>query len=693
MTKKSSGLLKSLSFFLDKFRGRKELQESVVETSHALKAIFAEIHIPCRSDLQGDKIERLNTLKSQFSLTFDNSQLASMDYGVDYLCEDMSMYAQLCLQNIFKLDDIGYTSEVEKHLDIVLDILRLQKYAERIQTIIDELELCIIAFSELCTEKSREIDRFPKGLLRDFLYRERYDTLTRKLRRMYETVDCLKTSLIIGHSQLKTVSDVITTYRTSCSNLFADFPNGNMANLLQNRHTLVSGLADLIIDKATIRENDEKDLTTLEVFLEEYIYSHKEEFPKVREQLKSLLPCRDKQKTVATFWMLEAKYLVYYIYGRGIVSDKDLSELYEIGFELLTQDECMRVHNPFKEIKGRFKLEQFGHVAERRLNKILSDDNSSLIMELFGDITNYNETCKYIRNAFRTSDGDFDFAQILLYDRTMDFLLAFDRTNGMAEFFDNPVEKRLYDEVYFGMKFNFKIPLSTVYQLSYFIQGTIIMPSYSASLDCYSSYTTISLEHLYRMYARKQLQVGKLIPILEGAFSIGDLELFIINRETILKSFGVPISSKTGFANKKNSFTNVVLPSTITKITFFTDHISPNDSYLGQIRNIGFYNVAAMSDKFDLKAFLLFVYYLHLPNLNINFYDENGKIFTMQISKLIPHGYYTTDDNIFESFSKSVQNIEILEKLASMLGVQCTIPYKKVIRKINGTEHLQISIN
>ncbi len=87
------------------------------------------------------------------------------------------------------------------------------------------------------------------------------------------------------------------------------------------------------------KETEIDALAQIEQMLETYVYKHKEKIIDFEKELwnirKDDFDFNKKEVLLVEIKTLEAKFLAYYIYGRNLVTEEWLQELYKVKFKIL----------------------------------------------------------------------------------------------------------------------------------------------------------------------------------------------------------------------------------------------------------------------------------------------------------------------------------------------------------------------
>ena len=224
----------------------------------------------------------------------------------------------------------------------------------------------------------------------------------------------------------------------------------------------------------------------IERALEIYVYEHKDlienyksELEKINNQKKEL---KDKQRLTTKITKIEYIFKLFDLYGYNLVKDEDFDKLYRTKFDILTIDINNLKFSPFniseldaKELKVYTNIisEKIYDVCNlncieiKKLLNILKNDfpkkrefimvNNSIV-EILG---------KALDNLFKTGKY-FDYEKILNSHILLSLLLAFNKENGLNDFYnkvkDNTEKYIYFFENYYRKEiiFEFEISLDTI---------------------------------------------------------------------------------------------------------------------------------------------------------------------------------------------------------------------------------------
>lgn len=480
---------------------KKRQYENVVQAVARLNDI---VPMPKREDFLGDeaKLELLDSYKSEYlKVLKQNKTITSINLLPDYLYNFKNIYADLLLHLCMKHNTDIFFKPVEEnedieaeHFNIMITCIKLMLYQQEVVSLEEKTRLRLIALNEIV-----------ENLLTDKLF-------TRTKTKMWidsvlYAINHLHTLLITFINQkmamkieyenyLKDIS-ILHTYKT------IDVEN---EDLVKKRLEEVKQMLD-IIDPEELRKLDSMNLdlkllvAIIEQKLEIYVYTHHNIVFKLRNDIDALNEkvnlkikelgendsldeeARKNRNQSIRNWKLqylkavsklECLYKIFFIYGINLVTPIDLEKIYDMKFKILTwnilDEEKFDILNSVSAIE----FECYQNIVTKKIENILKEKNE-FVNHFIGKVTassskNRLDIFGYIVRILKDENNEFAVEKILKDKKLLSFLLAFDKENGLTEFFQkNYVSLNDYESYIYTyhplLQWQDNVPLSTLYRI------------------------------------------------------------------------------------------------------------------------------------------------------------------------------------------------------------------------------------
>jgi len=429
------------------------------------------------------KEEYLNILQSK-------KTIYSRDLSFDDLQSEILMNVDLVLEIVGHNRDLYDEIKKPKSKNII-DMIKLKLYLNRIEEMETETIIRLIALKEL--EKGRRVPHINRNALK-------------------EEINILTTNLVIFINQKRAINIETSTY---LSNVVID--NNANENVDKELMDLIK-LAKVYIDISDVQNMDVKPeikIAIIERRLEIYCYKHKNEITKLTKEVNDLdntdlsFTHLKKEDFLRIITDLEAKYEIFRRYGRNVVTQEHLYNLYRVKFDIITF--VLEDYNIMPYIKSVTEKEIYEDIIFKKKEKIIRGKNST-IKEIFGK--NEKKAIKYLASLFqedtRRSEIFSEYA-IATSSTILKLLLTFDSEYDFRRFYDNilvDTKKNMeyFEDSYFTWQD--KIPLSSLMEF----MSPEIATEYYMSKDYKNKY----LYNLY--YLSKEISGSYHLP--EGLVSI-----------------------------------------------------------------------------------------------------------------------------------------------------------------------------
>ena len=277
--------------------------------------------IPSFEDLTPEEQEYVSNLKEEYLKFYENEDnYISLD---SELFNEIKMYQDLAL-------DIMHNDHFGNIASSIIDSKKLVYYSHKITELNSTLKYKYIALCELRKAKK---------------YLTKHMGLYVLGRRKINILKALDHQINIINNMLVISNQKITDY---CACAIANYPKSldeyQKIKLLKGRlDRVVSDYQDLFNESINLDKNLPIDdiITYVEILLNKFVYENKCLISKLKEQLdliaNSEIKDKNKQQEIIDNLMKIKKYYnIFYNYGRNLIDDKDIEDLYQIIFNVYT---------------------------------------------------------------------------------------------------------------------------------------------------------------------------------------------------------------------------------------------------------------------------------------------------------------------------------------------------------------------
>ena len=277
--------------------------------------------IPSFEELTPEEQEYVSNLKEEYLTFYENEDnYISLD---SELFNEIKMYQDLAL-------DIMHNDHFGNIASSIIDSKKLVYYSHKITELNNTLKYKFIALCELRKDKK---------------YLTKHMGLYVLGRRKINILKALDHQINIINNMLVISNQKITDY---CACAIANYPKSldeyQKTKLLIGRlDTAVSDYQDLFNESINLDKNLQIDdrLTYAEILLNKFVYENKCLISKLKEQLdliaNSEIKDKNKQQEIIDNLMkIKNYYNIFYNYGRNLLDDKDIEDLYQIIFNVYT---------------------------------------------------------------------------------------------------------------------------------------------------------------------------------------------------------------------------------------------------------------------------------------------------------------------------------------------------------------------
>ena len=277
--------------------------------------------VPSFEELTPKEQEYVSNLKEEYLTFYENEDnYISLD---SELFNEIKMYQDLAL-------DIMHNDHFGNIASSIIDSKKLVYYSHKITELNNTLKYKYIALCELRKAKK---------------YLTKHMGLYVLGRRKINILKALDHQINIINNMLVISNQKITDY---CACAIANYPKSldeyQKIKLLKGRlDRVVSDYQDLFNESINLDKNLQIDdrLTYAEILLNKFVYENKCLISKLKEQLdliaNSEIKDKNKQQEIIDNLMkIKNYYNIFYNYGRNLLDDKDIEDLYQIIFNVYT---------------------------------------------------------------------------------------------------------------------------------------------------------------------------------------------------------------------------------------------------------------------------------------------------------------------------------------------------------------------
>ena len=462
-------------------------------------------------------------------------------------------------------------NEIKMYQDLALDIMHNEHFGNIASSIIDSKKL--VYYSHKITELNNTL-KYKYIALYELRKAKKYLTKHMELyvlgRRKINILKALDHQINIINNMLVISNQKITDY---CACAIANYPKSldeyKKIKLLKGRlDRVVSDYQDLFNESINLDKNlpiDDK-LTYVEILLNKFVYENKCLISKLKEQLdliaNSEIKDKNKQQEIIDNLMkIKNYYNIFYNYGRNLIDDKDIEDLYQIIFNVYTYfpldcsfSEYYNSLPPSKEKSTytkivKSKLEIF------KLGKSKIFETTNIPKE---------ELIKWADKNY------FKFAEIYYYRQSLNYyclklLLLMDHEHGLEQFFESTiVNLKNYDltDIFFTLSYDILDRHITKYSFYKLLFGMYLNIDNPLQEQIYSLEDHIGPYNYYNIY--------EVIDELEIFRKIYKDKIFFNNLPEGIKYFNTkPFDSyiKNYCLNK-----TITLPNSVNKVVVTFDY-------------------------------------------------------------------------------------------------------------------------
>ena len=422
--------------------------------THELISVEDLVILPPKSSLSNLELEKLNTYKKEFINILSSNNDLELEAMVKRLRDNINFTINILL-NHFHYDDFRtnfrffndeYNLSREEQEIICL---RLKYHQMKIEENYKETILRLMALKELNNEKKflflrRMVNIFENGKLKR-------NVLNNSIEDLLYIVMCSK-------NQRESLSLEINAYLNKISVNPYSKMNPDYFNDLCNIAKKVIPEVLLKINRLDVSEQIKIALISNE--LEYYVYNNKDKFEEIKERLKKLgnITSDDIEEELKE---IEQYYYLYGMYGYKIITSKDLEELYNVKFSIITRNINSINTSIITDKMNHFEVMHYIDIVMQKLEAILKNENSTIKGIFKDDDIN---AIKILKEIFK-KDGEYNQWFILNNPNYLALLLSLDSKESFNRFW---IEQRRAIDNINTEQFEFEdvLSLDTIYSLS-----------------------------------------------------------------------------------------------------------------------------------------------------------------------------------------------------------------------------------
>ena len=276
--------------------------------------------IPSFEELTTKEQGYVNKLKEEY-LNFYDTEDNYIDLDNE-LFNEIKMYQDLAL-------DIMHKDHFGNIVNSIIDSKKLAYYSQKITEINNTLKYKYIALNELRKDKK---------------YFAKHMGLYVLGRRKINILKALDHQMNIINNMFVIADQKIIDY---CACAIANYPkniNENTKHELENRYNKVEKDYKKLFN-SSINLDDSisiaDEITYMEILIDKFIYENKDLINKLKEQLdiiafNEIIDEKEQRAKISNLKKIKMYYLIFYKYGRNLITKDDFNNLYQIIFNVYT---------------------------------------------------------------------------------------------------------------------------------------------------------------------------------------------------------------------------------------------------------------------------------------------------------------------------------------------------------------------
>ena len=276
--------------------------------------------IPSFEELPTKEQEYVSNLKEEYLKFYENEDnYINLD---NELFNEIKMYQDLAL-------DIMHKDHFGNIVNSIIDSKKLAYYSQKITEINNTLKYKYIALNELRKDKK---------------YLAKHMGLYVLGRRKINILKALDHQMNIINNMFVVADQKIIDY---CTCAIANYPkniNENTKYVLENRYNKVEKDYKKLFN-SSINLDDSisiaDEITYMEILIDKFIYENKDLINKLKEQLdiiafNEIIDEKEQRAKISNLKKIKMYYLIFYKYGRNLITKDDFNDLYQIIFNVYT---------------------------------------------------------------------------------------------------------------------------------------------------------------------------------------------------------------------------------------------------------------------------------------------------------------------------------------------------------------------
>ena len=276
--------------------------------------------IPSFEELTTKEQEYVSNLKEEYIKFYDQSiNFTDLD---NKLFNEIKMYQDLAL-------DIMHKDHFGNIVNSIIDSKKLAYYSQKITEINNSLKYKYIALNEVRKDKK---------------YLAKHMGLYVLGKRKINILKALDHQMNIINNMFVIADQKITDY---CACAIANYPkniNENTKYELENRYIEVEKDYKKLFN-SSINLDDSisiaDEITYMEILIDKFIYENKDLINKLKEQLdiiafNEIIDEKEQRAKISNLKKIKMYYLIFYKYGRNLITKDDFNNLYQIIFNVYT---------------------------------------------------------------------------------------------------------------------------------------------------------------------------------------------------------------------------------------------------------------------------------------------------------------------------------------------------------------------
>ncbi len=276
--------------------------------------------IPSFEELTIKEQEYVSNLKEEYLKFYENKDnYINLD---NELFNEIKMYQDLAL-------DIMHKDHFGNIVNSIIDSKKLAYYSQKITEINNSLKYKYIALNEVRKDKK---------------YLAKHMGLYVLGKRKINILKALDHQMNIINNMFVIADQKITDY---CACAIANYPkniNENTKYELENRYIEVEKDYKKLFN-SSINLDDSisiaDEITYMEILIDKFIYENKDLINKLKEQLdiiafNEIIDEKEQRAKISNLKKIKMYYLIFYKYGRNLITKDDFNNLYQIIFNVYT---------------------------------------------------------------------------------------------------------------------------------------------------------------------------------------------------------------------------------------------------------------------------------------------------------------------------------------------------------------------